>query len=115
MTTINTTCPDCGDVQVTQHDIRMRLCENNRQLTYSFRCPSCGLATCNSVDESHREKVFTDLRSVGVSLQMWTLPQELGERHNGPALTVDDELDFERQLACVTVCEDIPGWYTFLR
>lgn len=68
----------------------MRVCAENSQGSYSFRCPDCRMAIAKTA-ETH---VVDVLVSSGVAMQVWHLPDELSEAHDGPPITHDDILDF---------------------
>ena len=44
MATIRATCADCGDVEMTSDDVVVRVCVDNGQGAYAFRCPECTMA-----------------------------------------------------------------------
>ncbi|UCG40145.1 MAG: hypothetical protein JSV07_06665 [Acidimicrobiia bacterium] len=41
MTTIKTTCPVCGTVELGVHNVLLEVPEGTEQGVYSFVCPSC--------------------------------------------------------------------------
>ncbi len=41
MTTIRTTCGECGDVELTTSDVALELTGNGDEGTYRFVCPTC--------------------------------------------------------------------------
>jgi len=41
MTTIRTTCPRCGEVDMGPEEIMLSVRENGREGAYRFTCPSC--------------------------------------------------------------------------
>jgi hypothetical protein len=41
MTTIKTTCGQCGDIHLTPDDVALELRPGGREGDYRFRCPSC--------------------------------------------------------------------------
>ena len=41
MTTIRANCPECGDVQLKVEDLMVRVCADDEQGAYTFRCPTC--------------------------------------------------------------------------
>ena len=41
MTTIRTTCEQCGDVELTTKDVALELVGHGDQGTYRFECPEC--------------------------------------------------------------------------
>ena len=94
MATIRATCTDCGDVELTTHDVRVRVCIEDNSGSYLFRCPTCGM----SVVKTAEPRIVDLLVASGVELSTWSLPSELYERPVGEALTHDDLLDFHELL-----------------
>lgn len=68
----------------------VRVCADDNQGSYCFRCPECGLGVSKDADE----RVVELLVSSGVHMDVWHVPAELLEEKAGPALTLDDVLDF---------------------
>lgn len=90
MPTIRATCGDCGDVELTTADVRVRVCIEDNQGSYHFRCPTCLM----SVVKSAEPRIVDLLVASGVELSTWSLPAELFEDKGGVPLTHDDLLDF---------------------
>jgi predicted RNA-binding Zn-ribbon protein involved in translation (DUF1610 family) len=93
VTTIKGSCPDCGEVEMTDRDVTLLICSNNTPLSYyAFDCPSCSEQVRKPADDH----VISLLMSGGVrvQVQVWTVPAEALEPKTGAALTRDDELDF---------------------
>jgi hypothetical protein len=90
MTMIRAQCPTCGDVRLTASDLTVRVCIDDDTGSYWFRCPECDAPVAKPAS-SH---IVELLVSSGVPLEMWRRPAELRERRGGPALTLDDLLDF---------------------
>ena len=44
MPTIRATCSDCGDVELTTADVRVRVCIEDSSGEYQFRCPTCRMS-----------------------------------------------------------------------
>ena len=86
MPTIRATCSDCGDVELTTSDVRVRVCIEDNQGSYHFRCPTCLMAVVKSAEP----RIVDLLVASGVELSTWHLPEELLEPKVGPALTHDD-------------------------
>ena len=42
MTTIRTTCPSCGDVELTVDDVGLEMAVGAEEGRYRFECPFCG-------------------------------------------------------------------------
>ena len=94
MATIRASCGDCGDVELTTGDVRVRVCTFDNRGTYSFRCPKCRMVVVKPAE--HR--TIDLLVASGVSMATWDVPAELHEPRPGPVITHDDLLDFHRWL-----------------
>ncbi len=90
MATIRARCTDCGDVELTTADVNVRICSDTNVGTYGFTCPTCELPVVKSAEP----RTLDLLVASGVSCSTWTLPAELGERHEGDPICHDDVLDF---------------------
>jgi hypothetical protein len=90
VTTIRANCPSCGDVQLKATDLTVRVCSDDESGSYTFRCPDCEMPVAK--DASRR--IIDLLVGSGVRMQVWRLPAELHESHQGPSLQPDDLLDF---------------------
>jgi predicted RNA-binding Zn-ribbon protein involved in translation (DUF1610 family) len=90
MATIRASCPDCGDVELTTRDMTVRVCVDDNQGAYLFRCPSCVMA----VTKLAEQRIIDLLVSSGVEVEMWALPLELRERPVGEQFNHDDLLAF---------------------
>jgi len=88
--TIRASCPTCGDVELTSRQVLVRVCAEDNQGSYVFRCPDCTMAVAKQADP----KIVDLLVSSGVRLTVWHPPAELSEVHSGPAITYDDLLEF---------------------
>ena len=102
MPTIRATCGDCGDVELTTSDVRVRVCIEDNQGSYQFRCPTCQM----SVVKAAEPRIVDLLVASGVELSTWSLPAELFEDRAGMPLTHDDLLDFHLLLA-----DDDERWF----
>ncbi len=94
MATIRASCPECGDIELTTKDMKVRVCAADNSGAYVFRCPECQLA----VTKSAEQRIVDLLVSSGVVLEIWRLPAELSEVHEGNPLTHDDLLEFHELL-----------------
>ena len=89
--TIRATCGQCGDVELTTADVRVRVCVEDNQGSYLFRCPACRMAVVKPAEP----RIVDLLVASGVEFSTWTMPAELREqRPAGPAISHDDLLDF---------------------
>lgn len=94
-TRIRASCEECGDVELRVDDVVVRVCIDDDAGSYVFRCPSCAM----SIVKDAEPRVVELLVASGVEVTPWTKPAELAERHDGPAFTHDDLLDFHELLA----------------
>jgi hypothetical protein len=93
-TVIRASCTECGDVELTTSDLRVRVRDQDDGGSYVFRCPSCRM----SVVKPAEARIIDLLVASGVRLETWTLPAELFEAKGGPPITHDDLIDFHHQL-----------------
>jgi hypothetical protein len=108
MATIRASCPDCGDVELTHRDVRVRVCADDDRGSYAFRCPRCTMA----VSKSAEKRIIDLLVSSGVKTQVWHLPAELREPRVGPAISHDDLLAFHELLQSDTWFEALSAMVT---
>ena len=94
MATIRASCPDCGDVELTTADVRVRVCLDDDRGEYRFTCPVCTMVVVKPAE--HR--TIDLLVASGVEMDTWTLPAELFEARSGSRITHDDILDFHKML-----------------
>jgi hypothetical protein len=94
-TMIRASCTDCGDVELTTHDVHVRVCTDGDHSTYVFRCPTCQM----SVVKPAEQRIVDLLVASGVRLTRWTPPAELFERRLGAPIDHDDLIDFHALLA----------------
>jgi hypothetical protein len=107
MTTIRTTCPRCGEVDMGPQAILLSVQEGGREGTYRFTCPLCA----DDVEKRADRKIVALLVSAGVGVAggdpdvdegyesetMFEEEDELDPRGtlpSGPPLTADDLIDF---------------------
>lgn len=95
MATIRASCGDCGDVELTTADVSVRICDDNNEGTYSFRCPHCEMTVVKSAET----RTIDLLVASGVSYTTWQLPAELSEPRLGDPIDHDDLLDFHDLLS----------------
>ena len=94
MTTIKASCPSCGDVELTSAQVRLVVCSVQDWSFYAFTCHTCH----DEVRKPAATDVITLLQSGGVLAEMWAVPAEAMERHEGPSISYDDVLDFALRL-----------------
>lgn len=90
MATIRATCPECGDVRLQSKELIVRVCSDDDSAAYRFRCPRC----TDHVSKPASGRIVDLLVAAGVRMEVWQLPAEVHERHDGPPLGLDDLLDF---------------------
>jgi hypothetical protein len=93
-TIVRATCPTCGDVELSVHELAAIVCATTNEASYAFQCPSCATAVVKEA-EGH---VVELLASAGVRLSVFELPAELEEPHFGAPFTHDDLLAFHDRL-----------------
>lgn len=95
MTTIKTTCPACGEIDLVPEDIELHTDPTaGRDSFYAFGCPECLLVVRKRADE----RVVRLLVSVGVAcVALRTVTDD-------PPFTYDDLLDLHALLAT-------DGWF----
>ena len=103
MATIRASCRDCGDVELTVHDMTVRVCAEDNKGSYAFRCPRCRMA----VTKAAEPRIIDLLVTAGVQLDVWRVPAELRERHDGAPVTHDDLIAFHELL-------ESDSWFTTL-
>jgi hypothetical protein len=82
-------------VELTTADVRVRICMEDSQGEYHFRCPTCQM----SVVKPAEPRIVDLLVASGVELSTWSLPAELFEPHFGAPLNHDDLIDFHNVLS----------------
>jgi predicted RNA-binding Zn-ribbon protein involved in translation (DUF1610 family) len=103
MTTIRTTCPRCGEVDMGPESILLSVRANGREGSYRFTCPGCD----DAVEKRADRKIVALLVSAGVDIDRG---DDLAARHpdlfddetvepleqapEGPAFTPDDVIEF---------------------
>jgi predicted RNA-binding Zn-ribbon protein involved in translation (DUF1610 family) len=108
MTTIRTTCPRCGEVDMGPESILLQVVRGGREGTYRFECPAC----MEPVEKRADRKIVALLVSAGVDVaSRGTTTAELFDtepdtpsddpRDLPPAaraFTIDDIIDFHFSL-----------------
>lgn len=96
MAKILVTCSGCAeDIPLKPHQVTSRICTDNGEADYRFTCTECG----EIVVKSTTARMVETLEAAGVEVELWALPAELFERHQGPTLTHEDLLEFHIQLS----------------
>lgn len=116
MTTIRTTCPRCGEVDMGPEAILLSVLQGGREGTYRFTCPTC----MDAVEKRADRKIVALLVSAGVDVAsrdeeldertepLWDeeTDRPMRRRSDEPALTTDDLIDFHFMLQDDSYIED---------
>jgi hypothetical protein len=90
------TCRDCGDIVVAISRCELRRCDDDGTYSLAYRCSGCGHR--DIVTSLHPHEI-AELLEAGLHVVPWRLPHEVHEqRYAGPAITLDDLLDFHISL-----------------
>jgi hypothetical protein len=111
MTIIKATCPSCGDVELSRDQVRLVVHPRAERSFYGFTCTRCG----EGVRKPAGDEVVRLLTMGGVVAERVVVPAEALERHDGPAITADDVLDFAVWLAGATSVAEAAGTGLFRR
>jgi hypothetical protein len=102
MTTIRTTCPRCGEVDMGPDAISLSVRSNGREGSYRFTCPSCE----DAVEKRADRKIVALLVSAGVDIDPSGETPEaaphpelfddegIGSMDLGPPISADDLIEF---------------------
>src|SRR5437763_8136208 len=106
MTTIRTTCPRCGEVDMGPEAILLSVLQGGVEGTYRFECPQC----MDSVEKRADRKIVALLVSAGVDVDASQAEEPaqselfddemagLERRPEGPPFTIDDVIGLHFQL-----------------
>jgi predicted RNA-binding Zn-ribbon protein involved in translation (DUF1610 family) len=101
MTTIRTTCPQCGEVDMGPEAILLSVRDPAGEGSYRFSCPTC----MHTIEKPADRKVVALLLSAGVELDETAKAEEEAEERareirslephpSGPPITTDDLIAF---------------------
>jgi predicted RNA-binding Zn-ribbon protein involved in translation (DUF1610 family) len=105
MTTIRTTCPRCGEVDMGPEAISLSVRSSGREGSYRFTCPRCA----DAVEKRADRKIVALLVSAGVDLEPrgsaemseslfdqepMEAVEPLEHAMDGPAFSIDDVIEF---------------------
>jgi DNA-directed RNA polymerase subunit M/transcription elongation factor TFIIS len=94
MARVRATCDHCGDTELSIEAVSVRICREDHDGTYSFRCPECGA----SHEKGASRRTLDLLVSSGADVTFWSVPVErLVDMGIGP-LTHDYLLEFHERL-----------------
>lgn len=94
MSEIGARCHVCGDIKLTEHEIRLQLSKKDCHQHYSFTCPTCK----DTVQKPATHDVIALLIKAGVVPEVYVIPEEYFEieQINLPPLTYDELLEFHQ-------------------
>jgi hypothetical protein len=87
-TIFTTSCSDCGQIDLAADQLWLVL-PSRGEAHYDFYCPDCGQHVQHVLDED-----AFDILAPLVAVEEIDVPAEVLETRGGPALTVDDLIDF---------------------
>jgi predicted RNA-binding Zn-ribbon protein involved in translation (DUF1610 family) len=102
MTTIRTTCPRCGEVDMGPEAISLSVRASGKEGSYRFTCPRCE----DAVEKRADRKIVALLVSAGVDLEHRPPSESLFDQDpvekrppleqapDGPSFTIDDVIEF---------------------
>lgn len=89
MATIKTSCPLCGDVDLSHFDVALYIYENVLERSYySFRCGGCD----ELVAKYASEEIIKQLECAVFTSRI-QIPNEALELHEGDPISMNDVLD----------------------
>ena len=94
MARVRATCDHCGDTELSIQAVSVRICREDHEGTYSFRCPSC-----DAMHQKEASRRTLDLLvASGAAVTFWSIPMErIVDAGIGP-LTHDELLEFHDKL-----------------
>lgn len=107
MPIIRASCQSCGDVELVPKDLKIAVCSDTGESSYTFRCPGCR----SIVSKEAEKRIVEVLVSAGVKMRFWKLPAELTESHSGPPLEVNDLIDFHFEISQGKALDVIHAFY----
>lgn len=95
MPIIRATCSNCGDVELTSTELKILYCNQTREWSYAFQCPSCKKREARPVEG----RVVDILMAAGCRVTYWDRPRESSHQcRDKPLFTEDDASSFCRAL-----------------
>jgi len=95
MTTIKTSCPDCGDIHLSPADLALELKPGRQEGDYRFRCPTCARQQRRHANN----RVVSVLLATGVSFVVINPEPITEEEIEAFASALESEMDPFRLLA----------------
>lgn len=105
MTTVRTSCPGCGDVELAAAGIVVLAYPGQAASQYRFRCPSCDCVATLPIAAPLADLLVC----AGSKVTLVLRSPELEEHHLGPPLTPDDVEGFVDHLHMSGWLEDRVG------
>jgi len=94
MARVRATCDTCGDTELGIDQVSVRICREDHDGTYAFKCP-----TCETSHEKEASRRTLDLLvSSGADVTFWSIPVERLVHDDLEPLTHDHLLDFHEKL-----------------
>jgi hypothetical protein len=100
MTTIRTSCPTCGEVDMGVSQVSLRFAAGTEDAAYAFTCPACRV----EISKRANRKTVALLVAAGVEPTRteelvesidWSFPlDDQSPNPSAPAFTLDDLIDF---------------------
>ena len=87
-------CPDCLEARVSPDLVTLRHCLDDETWSYRFTCPTCHLPAVSSTGDPAARAAM----EAGCPIEIWHLPAELLETHDGPPLVIGDILELHEQM-----------------
>jgi len=106
MVIIKTTCPSCGEVDLTAEKVELRVAIGGEGSSYAFDCPRC----TDRIRKPADARVVQLLISGGVAPEILPAPEPAeaaraahpshrgAGRNTAPAFTYDDLIEFHKEL-----------------
>ena len=95
MTTIKTTCTDCGDVELAPDDLVLELDPSESEGNYRFSCPECGSLERRPANS----RVVSVLLATGVAYEVKRLHPITEDEIDEFVVNLNSEIDPFRLLA----------------
>jgi predicted RNA-binding Zn-ribbon protein involved in translation (DUF1610 family) len=95
MTTIRTTCPSCGDVELTVEDVGLEMAIGAEEGRYRFQCPFCGMLQRRPASR----RVVSVLLATGVTYEIVATASPITEDEIDDFVTALDGEDWFREVA----------------
>jgi predicted RNA-binding Zn-ribbon protein involved in translation (DUF1610 family) len=95
MTTIRTTCPTCGDVELTVDDVGLEMAVGAEEGQYRFSCPFCG--TTQRRPASRR--VVSVLLATGVTYEIVATASPISEQEITEFASALNDEDWFKEVA----------------